>query len=239
MVKRRSEDVDGDALWPKIASVSGVAATLCWLVIWAMASFEPWVGFGLFVAWAASIGLFGGSDSRLGDKEDDDRGFRAGRGGETAQSARAREDQAPAAAHSPPPLLHRQVIADARIAKAQLEAAASVGDGALGDHLRHMVAKVAEVEASLETEPSRLADVQRLFTYYLPATANLLNARGTSLRAGELGRLAEIDRMIAKLDLAYTDFAVRLKGHDARSLEIDLRLLDQSLDEEFDLWVKG
>jgi hypothetical protein len=54
-----------------------------------------------------------------------------------------------------------------------------------------------------------------------------------------LGRLAEIDRMIAKLDLAYTDFAARLKGHDARSLEIDLRLLDQSLDEEFDLWVKG
>jgi hypothetical protein len=228
MVRRRSEDVNSDDLWKKISAPSRLAATLFWFIIWALSGFEPWVGFGLFFAWAASIGLFGGSDRRRDDdEEDDDRGFQARRGGEPVATPSA-----------PPPLLHRRIIADAKIAKAQLEAAASVGDGALGAHLRKMVAKVAEVEAGLEMDASRLADVQRLFTYYLPATATLLSARGAALCANDLGRLAEIDRMIAKLDVAYTDFAARLKGHDVRSLEIDLRLLDRSLDEEFDLSAK-
>ena len=102
-----------------------------------------------------------------------------------------------------------------------------------------MVAKVREVEGGLESDPSRLSDVQRLFTYYLPATADLLAARGGVAGSGDMARVAEIDAMIGKLDLAYNDFADRLKGHDARSLEIDLRLLDRALDEEFATKIKG
>jgi hypothetical protein len=105
--------------------------------------------------------------------------------------------------------------------------------------LRNMVARVKEVVAGLEADPSRLSDVQRLFTYYLPATADLLAVRGGVAGSGDSDRLAEIDTMIGKLGLAYDDFSARLSGHDARSLEIDMRLLDQALDQEFVLKTKA
>jgi hypothetical protein len=131
------------------------------------------------------------------------------------------------------------VIAEAEPSLVRLEAAASVAEGELGARLRNMVARVKEVEMGLRQDPSKLSDVQRLFTYYLPATADLLGARGAIAGGAEPARLAEIDAMIGKLDLAYTDFASRLRGHDARSLEIDMRLLDQSLDDEFAHKTKG
>jgi hypothetical protein len=241
MAKRRSDDWLGDELWPRIKSRATFGATFFWLAIWAMLGFEPWIGFGLFFAWSGSVGLFGGKKDRLDDwdDEEDGRGYRRALGAETEESARARQEGEPVAVPSPTQPLHRQVIADAAPARTRLEAAASVGDGELGVRLRNMLARVKDVENGLETDPSRLSDVQRLFTYYLPATADLLSARGAVAGSGDAVRLAEIDTMIGKLDLAYNDFADRLKGHDARSLEIDMRLLDRALDEEFVMKTKG
>jgi hypothetical protein len=243
MGKRRSDDWDwmDDELLPRIKSKATVGASVFWLAIWGITGFEPWVGFGLFFAWAGSVGLFGGKkgDSDDWDDEDDVRGYQRALGAETPESARARQAGEPLAEPALSPPLHRQIIADAKPARTRLEAAASVGDGELGARLRNMVTKVKDVESGLESDPSRLSDVQRLFTYYLPATADLLVARGAVAGSGDTKRLAEIDTMIGKLDLAYTDFADRLRGHDARSLEIDLRLLDRSLDEEFESKVKG
>ena len=243
MAKRRSEDWVSDELLPRITSKATFGATFFWLAIWGITGFEPWVGFGLFFAWAGSVGLFGGKGDARDDWDDGDsddvRGNQRALGSETEDSARARSAGEPSADPIRSPLLHRQVIADAAASRTRLEAAASVGEGALGERLRNMVNKVREVEVGLESDPSRLSDVQRLFTYYLPATADLLGARGAVVRSGEPARLAEIDTMIGKLDLAYSDFAERLKGHDARSLEIDLRLLDRALDEEFITKTKG
>ena len=242
MKRRRSDDWVGDELLPRVRSKATFGATFFWLAIWAVCGFEPWVGFGLMFAWAGSVGLLGNKKDNLDDwDEEDERGYQRARGGESQENARARQfgevmDE-PSTPSAVP--LHRQVIADAASARARLEAAASVADGGLGTRLRNMVAKVRDVEAGLESDPSRLSDVQRLFTYYLPATADLLAARGGVAGSGDEARLAEIDTMIGKLDLAYNDFADRLKGHDARSLEIDLRLLDRALDEEFVIKTKG
>jgi hypothetical protein len=240
MTKRRSDDWLSDELLPRFKSKATFGATFFWLAIWGMLGFDKWIGFGLFFAWAGSVGLFSGSkgDDRLWDDEDD-RGYQSALGAETQESARARQAGEPIATAVPPPLLHHQVIADAAPARTRLEAAASVADGELGARLRNMVSKVKEVETGLQSDTSRLSDVQRLFTYYLPATADLLVARGGVAGSADIKRLAEIDAMIGKLDQAYTDFADRLRGHDARSLEIDLRLLDRSLDEEFESKIKG
>jgi hypothetical protein len=229
-----------DELLPRIKSRGAIGSTLFWLAIWGVCNFEPWVGFGLMFAWAGSIGLLGGKEDRADNGESDDqRGFHSPHGGETEEDARARLNGAPIASPESPKLLHRQVIADAVGARTRLEAAASVADGALGTQLRTMLAKVRDVEAGLEADPSRLSDVQRLFTYYLPATADLLTARGALAGTQDIARLSEIDLMIGKLNSAYVDFADRLKGHDARSLEIDLKLLDRALDEEFVVKTKG
>jgi hypothetical protein len=241
MPKRKSDDWMDDELWPRLRSRSAVGSTFFWLVIWGICNFEPWVGFGLMFAWAGSIGLLGGGrkGERNDDHDDDERGFRRQLGREDEQAAAARLKGELVEAAQIVPLLHRQVIADASSHRARLEAAASVADGELGSRLRNMAAKVREVEAGLEADLSRLSDVQRLFTYYLPATADLLQARGALAGSNNAARLAEIDAMIGKLDVAYTDFADRLKGHDARSLEIDLKLLDRALDEEFVLKTKA
>jgi hypothetical protein len=245
MTRRRSDDWLGDELLPRIKSKATFGATFFWLAIWAITGFEPWVGFGLFFAWAGSVGLFGGKKDASDDDDfdiwddEDERGFQRSLGGESVEAARARQAGEPIAEPPQSPLLHQKVVDDAKSARTRLEAAASVGEGELGARLRNMVAKVREVQSSLNSDPSRLSDVQRLFTYYLPATADLLSARGAVAGSNDTKRLAEIDTMIGKLDLAYCDFADRLKGHDARSLDIDMRLLDRSLDEEFDTKTKG
>jgi hypothetical protein len=232
MTKRRSEDIDDDDLLAWIGSRETIGSTLFWLVLWAICGFNFWVGVGFFFAWGGSIGLFhdGKKKARNSARDKDSRGF---------ETPYVQELPSPPEVGAPLIVLHRQVIADAEPARIRLEAAASAAGEPVGTRLRNMVARVKEVTAGLEADPSRLSDVQRLFTYYLPATTDLLAARGALAGTSEVGRLAEIDTMIGKLDLAYDDFAARLSGHDARSLDLDLRLLDQAIDQEFVLKTKA
>jgi hypothetical protein len=249
MSRRRSKDWMKEEFAVRIRSPQSLGVLAFWFFIWAICSFNPWVGFGLFFAAGGSLGFFGGkrdtvddlwgydSDDGYGDEDEDGRPRR--QGGESEAAARARANGEALPEPEAPPKLHQAVIEDAKASLVRLEAAASVADGDLGQRLRNMVACVKEVEMGLRENPSKLSDVQRLFIYYLPATADLLGARGAVAGGGDPARLAEIDAMIGKLDLAYTDFASRLRGHDARSLEIDMRLLDQSLDDEFAYKTKG
>jgi hypothetical protein len=233
MSKRRSDELDNDDLLARLGSREVLGPTLFWLALWALLGFNEWVGFGFFLAWGGSVGLFESAKKKSKTRaRDDERGYQP----QMVDQALVAPDAQPLAA--PPSPLYRQLIAEAEPARARLEAAASVADAQLGNILRNMVARVKEVASGLEADPSRVSDVQRLFTYYLPATADLLSARGALVTNGDAERLAEIDTMIGKLGLAYDDFAARLTGHDARSLEIDLRLLDQALDQEFVLKTK-
>jgi hypothetical protein len=248
MGKKRDEDWFDDELLPRIKSRATFGATFFWLAIWAITGFNFWAGIGFFFAWGGTVGLFS-KNRRRGDYDNDDydddddyednRGYRRASGFENEEQALARRNEPEALEPAPKTALHRQVTQSAAPNRARLEAAASVADGALGVRLRNMVAMVKDVENGLEAEPSRLSDVQRLFTYYIPATADLLAARGAIVGSNDGARLAEIDTMIGKLDLAFTDFAQRLKGHDAANLDLDLRLLDQALDDEFVMKTKA
>jgi hypothetical protein len=234
MAKRSQDDATEDDLLARILTSSVLGPTIFWFALWGLLGFDQWVGFGFFLAWGGSVGLFESVKKKSkAPKRNDDRGYQA-----NSQPQETVAIEAPPAA-TPTIPLHRQVIDDAQPARARLEAAASVADAQLGERLRAMVARVKDVVAGLGADPSRLSDVQRLFTYYLPATADLLAARGAIAGSGDAQRLAEIDTMIGKLGLAYDDFAARLSGHDARSLEIDMRLLDQALDQEFVLKTKA
>lgn len=227
----------------RAGSPKGAGVLVFWFLVWAITGFNPWVGFGLAFAAMGSLGMLGGGrkgkdEDWFDDEDDEESAAEASRRARAVAPPAADEvEPAPRSDGSAP--LHRTVIEGAAGARARLEAAASVATGPLGDTLRAMLARVRDVETGLEADPSRLADVQRLFTYYLPATADLLSARGAVAASGDAARMTEIDGMIAKLDLAYTDFARRLNSHDARNLDIDLRLLDRALDEEFSHGRKG
>jgi hypothetical protein len=228
MDKSKTDMPGADDLLRILKSPQGLWSLLGWGGLWAICGFDGtlFVVFGLCALTTA--GVFG-----WGKPGVDEGGGRPRRRGSQHEGPLA-ETTAPAPlAELPPAPVHRKVIDDAAPALARLEAAAAVAVGPLGEALRRMTANARKVADGLARDPAKLSDVQRLFTYYLPATGDLLGARGAVAASGDAARAAEIEAMIAKLDLAFADFAQRMDGHDAQSLAIDLRMLEQSLDEEF------
>jgi hypothetical protein len=86
----------------------------------------------------------------------------------------------------------------------------------------------------LKAAPEKLAEVQRLFTYYLPEVSNLLDVRARLIVRGETKGVAEIETILDRTELAFDRFAARMHLSDMHELEIDLRMLDQALAAEFE-----
>jgi hypothetical protein len=231
MEKSKSNWPGGDDLVRILKSPQGLWSLLGWGGLWAITGFDGtlFIIFGL-----CALGTAGVFDWGKGVDE----GKRKRRRGGEQEGPLQPVPQTQIDDIAPAPLMqkavHDTVIEGATPARTRLEAAAAVATGERGERLRRMVANVRKVADGLKADPSKLNDVQRLFTYYLPATSDLLAAVGAVTASGDTARAAEIDAMIGKLDEAYGDFAERIDGHDARSLAIDLRMLEQSLDQEFD-----
>lgn len=134
---------------------------------------------------------------------------------------------------APPKEFHIKIIDDAEPFVDQIKSAANVATGALGENLRSMAISIDKVRLELLKQPDKVANVQRLFTYYAPETANLLAARGKAANAGDTQRLGEIDDMLSKLEIAFSQFNSKMEGDDTRAVEIDMKLLSQSLQQDF------
>ena len=228
-----------------------VGTMITFAAIWALTGFNPWVAFGLSISVLSMAGFFGGK-YKHSDKEywsgeyngsyddddnydDDDDYNSANENKYENQSLRptAAKPSTELRANTGTAALHNQIIKDAAEDIEHLRAASTTASDDLGIHLRNMVSNVEKVQKGLEEDPNKLSQVQRLFTYYLPSTTDLLKARGRAAAIGDTKKLAEIDAMIDRLEDAFEDFAARINGEDARSVEIDIRLLDQSLAQEF------
>lgn len=131
-------------------------------------------------------------------------------------------------------LPHLGLIAETEYSRQALAEAAKHETGELGSDLAKMVAYVDVIVAAIRANPSKLGDVQRLFTYYLPEVGKLLQARRQMLAIEETSRIAEIDAILDRIETAFAQFAVRIHDADIRALDIDLKLLDQSLVSEFE-----
>ncbi len=116
-----------------------------------------------------------------------------------------------------------------------IKAASHVASGELGDNLREMANVLDKCTQDLKKHPEKFSQVQRLFTYYVPSTNTLIKARGKAASIGDNVKIAEIDNMIGRLKLAYQEFAAKMNGEDSRSVDIDLKLLEQSLAQDLPL----
>lgn len=218
---------------PKISIMMRLAAfwALFWTVVWISSGFNM-VGFWWFLLFGSAPFFFLTDIFKRKEKDDFsvlNQGFES-RQIENIQSTIAVIDTQNNAATP----LHKQIMTDAKSSITQIKSASNVASGALGDQLRKMVHSLEIVEKGLDEDASKLSQVQRLFTYYVPATADILKARGKAAGANDEKRISEIDTMINRLEAAFADFAARIMGEDARSLEIDIKLLSQSLAAEFD-----
>jgi hypothetical protein len=223
----------------RFAKSKGMLGSLgFWFIIWAFCGFSSslfpiFLGIALLQGWGweekASRSRKRGYDS----SDETDEGFEetSGQGGgipDRPASLGQTQDSRPVLAG-----LNEKIIADAAPARAQLDAAAAVASGELGERLRRMSASTEQISRILASEPAKLHEVQRVFTYYLPAAADLIAARGGLMAPEQSTRLAEVDAMLGRLDAAFADFLALAQGRDARSIDIDIRLLEQSLDQEF------
>jgi 5-bromo-4-chloroindolyl phosphate hydrolysis protein len=114
---------------------------------------------------------------------------------------------------------------------------------ALIPKLRHpdSVSSVARIVAvgnrvmqAVAASPDKLAIAQRVFTYYCPETVKVAEA----LSKLELDARPDVERItgtqtvLKKLEVLFERTELELKADDGKELDIDLRLLDQSIESD-------
>jgi hypothetical protein len=203
-------------------AVFGVALSFDWL--------HPLVGIGLGILTGAAVSWMGGTVARRTVER------------EEAETAR------------PVPVVQRPMIAAPSVTPEGLPAGrAELIQKVLADaagvlremdtvmgRMRHpdSVASVAGIVAAgnrimgaVAAAPEKFNTAQRLFTYYLPEAVKVAEALAT-LEAdprADAQRIVATQGVLQKLTMLFDRTELELKEHDAQALDIDLRLLDQSL----------
>jgi 5-bromo-4-chloroindolyl phosphate hydrolysis protein len=96
-----------------------------------------------------------------------------------------------------------------------------------------IIATGRRVVDDVRRAPEKLPAVQRLLIYYLPRAADLLGAYRVLEAAGaEPERRADIEALIPRLGEAFRRYAERLDEDDLRLLDLEIRLVDESLKED-------
>jgi 5-bromo-4-chloroindolyl phosphate hydrolysis protein len=100
--------------------------------------------------------------------------------------------------------------------------------------VRHLVRIARDILAAIERDPLRIDRVRRFLTYYLPRAAEIAEAYGALERSAvqDAPRLSATGELIDRLDAAFTRYAANLQDADLDRLDIELRLLKSSLDED-------
>jgi 5-bromo-4-chloroindolyl phosphate hydrolysis protein len=131
--------------------------------------------------------------------------------------------------------LARELLDDAEPLLQRIEeAAGSIRDAAVADQTRHLAHIGRDILRAIEEEPMRIDTVRRFLTYYMPRAAEMAEAyvRLERSAAPDLARLAATRGLIDRLDTAFTHYAANLQGGDLGKLDIELRLLKESLDAD-------
>jgi 5-bromo-4-chloroindolyl phosphate hydrolysis protein len=128
-----------------------------------------------------------------------------------------------------------ELLAEAEpLAERMEDAASAIRTRAVADRIRHLVKVARDIFAAIERDPLRLDRVRRFLTYYLPRAAEIAEAYRAleTSTVPDTTRLAATGDTIDRLDLAFTRYAANLQDADLDKLDIELKLLKSSLDED-------
>jgi hypothetical protein len=136
---------------------------------------------------------------------------------------------------------------DVAAARAALEGADSDLDAieALAQRIRtkdiaaavtHLAATARELLGQVEKEPSKLVDVRRLVAVYLPRTREIatsfVEVEGKGLQ--ERARAERVRTVLKRIDETFQHFGERMVEGDAKELDIELNLLEDSIKQELE-----
>lgn len=129
----------------------------------------------------------------------------------------------------------RELLTEADPCVDRLEAAAkAIQAEAVAERVRHLASVARGVFEAIEKDPLRIDRVRRFLTYYLPRAAEMAEAY-QSLEVSprvEASRLSATGEIIDRLDAAFTEYAANLHLAELDKLDIELKLLKRSLDED-------
>jgi len=129
----------------------------------------------------------------------------------------------------------RELLTDAAPQADRIAAAAkSIRAPRVAGQVKHLADVARGVFTGIEDDPLRVDRVRRFLTYYLPQAAQVAEAYGTLERSPlpDLKRLSAVADLIDRLDGAFTRYAANLQDASLDNLDIDLKLLRRSLDDD-------
>jgi 5-bromo-4-chloroindolyl phosphate hydrolysis protein len=129
----------------------------------------------------------------------------------------------------------RELLTEAEPLTERMETAATaIRTRAVAERVRHLVKIARDIFAAIERDPLRIDRVRRFLTYYLPRAAEITEAFVSLERSTvpDTARLAATGELIDRLDAAFTQYAANLQDADLDRLDIELKLLKSSLDED-------
>jgi len=100
--------------------------------------------------------------------------------------------------------------------------------------VRHLAGVARSIFEGIEKDPVRIDRVRRFLTYYLPRAAEMAEAyRALEVSPGvDAARLSATGEIIDRLSGAFTEYARNLRDAELDKLDIELKLLKRSLDED-------
>jgi 5-bromo-4-chloroindolyl phosphate hydrolysis protein len=129
----------------------------------------------------------------------------------------------------------RELLTEADPFVEQLESAAKrIRAKTVAERVGHLASVARGIFEALEKDPLRIDGVRRFLIYYLPRAAEMAGAYQSlegSPRA-EATRLDATGEIIDRLDAAFTEYAANLHLAELDKLDIELKLLKRSLDED-------
>jgi 5-bromo-4-chloroindolyl phosphate hydrolysis protein len=129
----------------------------------------------------------------------------------------------------------RELLTEAAPLAPRLDAAAkTIRNRNIAERARHLASVARGIFAALEKDPLRIERVRRFLTYYLPRAAEIAEAYAALEQSPlpDAARLASTGELIDRLDAAFTRYAASLRDADLDKLDIELKLLKSSLDED-------
>ncbi|TPM41363.1 5-bromo-4-chloroindolyl phosphate hydrolysis family protein [Mesorhizobium sp. B2-3-4] len=129
----------------------------------------------------------------------------------------------------------RELLAQAQPAADRLSAAAgSIADKDMKAKVKNLSDIAADVISKVETKPETAPSVRRFLTYYVPQAAEVAEGYATlaNRRAPSQARLANVGAVITKLQDAFVHYADSLADSELGTLDVDLRLIQESLKED-------